>query len=232
MYGAHLRTTGGDDPNHRSGPVPGDDPIADRDDAHGHRSPGKEMAGRTDPLGGVGTAPLPGFDSSTRQEPGAKPETGAASLAFGMELWRFTFEFLKTNKDKNGVKLWGSARQGVTFPMADAFSWLAASYYQILDVLELAEKGPLNPAIAEGLEGTLTFFSDLCFIQAVRAVGECSRICTELFYGYNVEGQDDTEFIDLKKRAEKSAAGVGFAKQRAGTALTQVMIPEALDYPL
>ncbi len=36
-------------------------------------------------------------------------------------------------------------RQGVTFPLADALCWLLASRCQILDVLELEEKGPENP---------------------------------------------------------------------------------------
>ncbi|MBN1560803.1 acyl-CoA/acyl-ACP dehydrogenase [candidate division KSB1 bacterium] len=156
------------------------------------------------------------------------PNTGAAALAAGMEMWQFTQDYLQTGKDMHGVKLWGSARQGITFPMADAFSWLAASHQQILDVVELAEKGPV---VAEGLEGTVAFLNDLCCIQAARAVGEAARICTELFYGYDVDGRDDAPFIKLKNRAEK-IAGVGHAKDRAGVALTQVMIPEALDYPL
>jgi hypothetical protein len=160
------------------------------------------------------------------------PETGAATLAAGMELWRFTLDHLQAHKDVNGVKLWGSARQGITFPMADAFSWLAASYQQILDTVELAEKGQMNPAVTEGLEGTVAFFSDLCHIQAARAVGESSRICTELFYGYDVKDRDDAEFLELKIKAERLIAGSGHAKDRAGAALTQVMIPEALDYPL
>ena len=89
----------------------------------------------------------------------------------------------------------------------------------------------------ESLPGRLkdqifAFFSDLCHIQAARAVGEAARICTELFYGYDVEGRNDADFIKVKAEAEKRAAGSGHAKDRAGAALTQVMIPEALDYPL
>ena len=160
------------------------------------------------------------------------PASGASALANGLEMWRYTVDYLKSNKDANGQKLWGSARQGITFPMADAFSWLASSYQQILDVVELAEKGKDNPAVAEGLEGTTNFFFDLCNIQAARAVGEASRICTETFFGYNSDGRNDAEFIAQKTKAETSVSGVGHAKDRAGTALTQVMIPEALDYPL
>lgn len=161
-----------------------------------------------------------------------RPETGTGILATAMKLWRITYEFLSKTKDKNGHKLWGSARQGVTFPMADAFSWLASAYYQILDVVELAENGAQNPSVAEGLEGTVNFFSDLCHIQVARSVGETARICTELFYGYDVQDRDDSVFLQLKLAVEKGMTGVGHAKDRAGVALTHVMIPEALDYPL
>lgn len=160
-----------------------------------------------------------------------RPETGAEALAAGMEFWRYTLEYLQAHKDSHGVKLWGSARQGVTFPMADAFSWLAASYYQILDVMELAHNGPNNPAVVEGLDGTVAFFSDLCKIQVARAVGEAGRLCTELFYGYEVDGRDDAEFLQFKVKADRLIAGSGHARDRAGVALTRVMIPEALDYP-
>ncbi len=161
----------------------------------------------------------------------SRPETGAGALAAGMELWRYTFDFLQNHSDAQGQKLWSSARQGVTFPMADAFCWLAASYHQIMDVVELAEKGPYNPAIAEGLEGTVAFFSDLCAVQVLRAVGEAARICSEQFYGYEVPDRKDEEYAALKLKAERLLAGLGRAKEHAGIALTQVMIPEALDYP-
>jgi hypothetical protein len=69
--------------------------------------------------------------------------------------------------------------------MADALCWLLACRYQILDVLELEEKGPQNPVTAEGLEGTVAFFSDLAHVQAARAASEVGRICAELVFGYN-----------------------------------------------
>jgi len=161
-----------------------------------------------------------------------RPQTGAAALAAGLELWRFTYEFLQNSKDANGQKLWGSARQGVTFPMADAFCWLTAAVHFVRDVVELADQGADNPMIAEGLEGTLGFYADLCHIQSARAVGEAARICTEIFFGYDVTARPETEFFTLRAHAEKLASGAGHAKDRAGHALTQVMIPEALDYPL
>jgi hypothetical protein len=69
--------------------------------------------------------------------------------------------------------------------MADALCWLLASRYQIFDVLELDEKGPMNPEVAEALPGFIRFFTDLCHVQAARAAGESSRTCGELVFGYN-----------------------------------------------
>jgi len=52
-------------------------------------------------------------------------------------------------------------------------------------VIELEEEGRENSVLAEGLGGTLQFFSDLCHIQSARAAGEVGRICAELVFGYN-----------------------------------------------
>ena len=45
----------------------------------------------------------------------------------------------------------------MTFALADALCWLLAARQQVLDVMELEQKGPENPLVAEGLEGTVTF---------------------------------------------------------------------------
>ncbi len=114
-----------------------------------------------------------------------RPGTGACTLATAMQLWLWSFEHLQVAHDANGDALYHGARQGVTFPLADALCWLLASRQQMLDFLELEIKAPENPAVAEGIEGTLNFFSDLCHIQSARAAGEVSRICSELVFGYN-----------------------------------------------
>jgi len=62
---------------------------------------------------------------------------------------------------------------------------LLAARCQILDVIELEEKGPAHPGLAEGLEGTVQFLTDLCHVQAARAAGEVGRICAESVFGYN-----------------------------------------------
>jgi alkylation response protein AidB-like acyl-CoA dehydrogenase len=114
-----------------------------------------------------------------------RPGTGACTLATAMEMWAWTLDHLQKATDALGGKLYGSARQGVTFPLADALCWLLAVRQQILDVVELEEKGPANPALAEGLPGLVRFLTDLCHVQAARASGEVGRICAELVHGYN-----------------------------------------------
>jgi alkylation response protein AidB-like acyl-CoA dehydrogenase len=114
-----------------------------------------------------------------------RPGTGACTIATAMQLWLWTFEHLQIATDAEGAALYQSARQGVTFPMADALCWLLAARQFILDTIELEKHGPENPVLAEGLEGTLNFFTDLCHIQSARAAGEAGRICAELVFGYN-----------------------------------------------
>ncbi|MCX7626275.1 MAG: acyl-CoA/acyl-ACP dehydrogenase [Candidatus Sumerlaeaceae bacterium] len=212
-----------------------------------------------------------------------RPGTGACTLATAMTLWRWTLHHLTEARDAHGQLLYQSARQGVTFALADALAWLLASRQQILDVLELEEKGPSCPTLAEGLEGYVQFFTDLCHVQAARAAGECGRICAELVHGYNAHPAWETvpcnscysvdevndweailpglpcgaeeeqavydkehvlpkagpcvrfggleQFERLRMKLDGCLTGARLAKDRAAKALTQVMIPEALDYP-
>ncbi|THB72063.1 MAG: acyl-CoA dehydrogenase [Desulfovibrio sp.] len=168
----------------------------------------------------------------------ANPGSGACVLAAAMEMWLWTLKYLQTTKDANGKKLYHGKRQGVTFPMADALCWVLAPRYFYLDVLELKDKGPMNPVLAEGMEGLAQFYADMAHVQAARAAGEVSRICSELVYGYmadcgckgGCDGLD--EFSKLRQAVDSCLAGSRLAKDRAAHALTQVMIPEALDYPL
>ena len=102
-----------------------------------------------------------------------------------MNLWAWTLNYLQNATDPAGSKLYHGQRQGVTFALADALSWLMASRCQILDVLELEARGAADAVAAEGLAGTVQFLSDLCHTQAAQAAGEVSRICAELVFGYN-----------------------------------------------
>jgi alkylation response protein AidB-like acyl-CoA dehydrogenase len=114
-----------------------------------------------------------------------RPGTGACALATAMQLWLWTLEYVRKTTDADGAKLYHKARQGVTFPLADALCWLLAARQFILDVIELETQGPANPALGDGLPGLVAFFSDLCHVQSARAAGEAGRICAELVHGYN-----------------------------------------------
>ena len=160
-----------------------------------------------------------------------KPGTGAGTLVSAMELWLWSLNHLQEARDAEGVKLYHKSRQGVTFALADTLCWLLAARCQILDVLELAVKGADNPALAEGLGGTVNFLTDLCHVQSARAAGEIGRVCAELVHGYNREPLADGEFASLRSRIDSSLTGCRLAKDRAADALATVMIPEALDYP-
>ncbi|MFC1584702.1 acyl-CoA dehydrogenase family protein [Fibrobacterota bacterium] len=161
------------------------------------------------------------------------PGIGAIPLAEAMELWIWTLKFTREACDDQENKLYHSSRQAVTFPLADALSWLLACRCFILDVLELKDKGPQNSVIQEGLPGFVGFFTDLCHVQAARSAGETGRICAELVYGFRLKAESDTEeFSTLRNKVDESLTGARLAKDRAGRAITQVMIPEALDYPV
>lgn len=170
------------------------------------------------------------------------PKMGAQLLAATMSQWLFTLNYLQTNTDADGNKLYHKSRQGVTFPIADALCWLLANRQFILDTVELMEKGPQNPGLAEGLAGTVNFYTDLCHVQSARTAGEVVRICTDLVYGYSIlpdgpastgdkEEEQLKEFAQLRSKVDECLRGARAAKDRAATALTKVMIPEALDYP-
>ena len=121
------------------------------------------------------------------------PGTGACTLASAMQMWLWTLNHLQKATDAAGNKLYHGNRQGVTFPMADALCWLIASRCQILDVLELEQRGAGDAVLAESLPGAVQFLSDLCHVQAAQAAGEVSRICAELVFGYNQHPSWDEE---------------------------------------
>jgi alkylation response protein AidB-like acyl-CoA dehydrogenase len=114
-----------------------------------------------------------------------RPGTGACMVATAMGMWLWTLERLQRSSDADGDRLYQSARQGVTFPLADALCWLLSARCQILDAIELSERGAGDPAVSEGLSGLVNFMTDLCHVQSARASGEVSRICAELVFGYN-----------------------------------------------
>jgi alkylation response protein AidB-like acyl-CoA dehydrogenase len=130
-------------------------------------------------------AELRAWAGEMRRIASTHPGTGACTVATTMRMWLWTLEHLQKATDAEGSKLYHGQRQGVTFPLADALCWLLASRHQILDLLELEQRGRSDVALAEALPGTLQFLSDLCHVQAAQAAGEVSRICAELVFGYN-----------------------------------------------
>ncbi len=114
-----------------------------------------------------------------------RPGTGACTLATAMRLWLWTLEYAQKATDADGAKLYHKTRQGVTFPLADALCWLLAARQFILDTVELETRGAANPALAAGLPGFVSFFTDLCHVQSARAAGEAARLATEIVFGYN-----------------------------------------------
>ncbi len=134
--------------------------------------------------GDVFLAQFAAWTTQMRRIASTHPGTGACTLASAMNLWAWSLHYLQNATDPAGGKLYHGQRQGVTFPLADALSWLMASRAQILDVLELESRGAIDAVAAEGLAGTVQFLSDLCHVQAAQAAGEVSRICAELVFGY------------------------------------------------
>ena len=128
-----------------------------------------------------------------REIAGARPGTGACTVATAMEMWLWTLQHLQHTTDADGAKLYQSSRQAVTFALADALCWLLASRAQILDLLELGTEGPPNPTVAEGLPGLPAFFTDLCHVQSARSAGEVGHVCAELVFGYHRHPAWDTE---------------------------------------
>jgi alkylation response protein AidB-like acyl-CoA dehydrogenase len=164
------------------------------------------------------------------------PAMGTGTLASAMELWLWSREYLSTAKDAFGKDLYTNQRHGVTYPLADALAWLVASYHLVLDVLELAAKGPENPALTEGIDGLVTFYNDLSHVHSATAAGEAGRICAELVFGYRATPDEAlaelAPFAILRAKVDASLAGSKLAKDRAADSLAQVMIPEVLDYPV
>jgi alkylation response protein AidB-like acyl-CoA dehydrogenase len=166
------------------------------------------------------------------KKPSGGVTDGAAALAAkGLELWMWTLGHLQSAKDPAGGALYHGPRQGVTFSVADALSWLLAAVCLVEDVRALEAQGGSSAAIAEGFEGLRRFYGDLAHVQASRAAGEAARICAELVYGYRAAGDALPDFEALRTAVDRGQAGARLAKDRAAGALARVMIPEALDYP-
>jgi hypothetical protein len=164
--------------------------------------------------------------SDLRQIASQRPGSGACCLASAMRLWLWTLQHSLKATDADGLKLYHGARQGVTFPLADALCWLLAPRQLILDVLELEAKGSANPAVAEGLAGLVSFLTDLCHVQCARAAGEVGRICAELVFGYNRHPAWDTASCQAFYDADDLDALEGIIPGIADTARSYADVAE------
>jgi alkylation response protein AidB-like acyl-CoA dehydrogenase len=161
-------------------------------------------------------AQLEAWAKELRHVAAAHPGAGACTIASAIELWLWTYHHLEGARDADGQKLLASPRQGVTFKLADALSWLVAARMQVMDVVALAEGGAA--ALGEALPGTARFFADLAHVQAARAGGEVGRICAELVHGYNRHPAWDAEARHECWSAEGTEALEGIVPGLSGCA--------------
>ncbi|MCL4488923.1 MAG: hypothetical protein M1570_12435 [Chloroflexi bacterium] len=151
--------------------------------------------------------------SESHQE-ARQPETGARSLAAGMELWRFVLGHLKGRRDDRGVALCSDANQGTAFLLADALCLLLAAQSLVRGV------GGLRDSDArQHLEAPIHFFTDLGAAHAARVAGMVGQSCTELFFGcahrFRFSEQELREFGALRARLDISLSGSADARNRA-----------------
>jgi len=159
-------------------------------------------------------------------------ENGANALAAALRLWSWTRAFAAGAKDPNGKKLGASQRHGVVFPLADALAGLMAAKSFHADIKFLAQNGADHPVVGPELQGYLNTFNDLLGTVVADVAGEAAKICSGVVYGFG--GASDEEkgaFAALRGALDESLAGTRLAKDRAAKCLSQLMIPEALDYP-
>jgi alkylation response protein AidB-like acyl-CoA dehydrogenase len=226
-----------------------------------------------------------GWIAEMRRLASERAGTGACTLATAMQMWLWTLKHLQQATDPDGARLYQSSRQGVSFTLADALSWILAARQQVLDLLELEKQGPDHPVVAEQLPTLVPFLADLCHVQTTRAAGEVGRLCSELVFGYRrhpawdepgpsscfvaneldaleevipgmaasarfyadvieIDGTHPAKagpcastaglepFLRMRQKMDGCLTGSRLAKDRAADALTHVMIPEALGYPL
>ena len=160
-------------------------------------------------------------------------ENGSHALAAALRLWAWTRAFAAGAKDPNGKKLGASQRHGVVFPLSDALAGLMAAMSFWQDIKFLALNGAEHPVVGPELQGYLNTFNDLLGTVVADVAGEAAKICSGVVYGFGAaSAEDKAAFAALRNVLDESLAGTRLAKDRAAKALTTIMIPEALDYPM
>jgi hypothetical protein len=140
------------------------------------------------------------------------PGAGIHSLLAAMHLWHWALLQFQQQTDARGARLLCDARQGVTFPMADALCWLLAARSLTLDALDLQKGGHRQVQHAS----VLRVFSDLCTIASVCAAGAVKQTCTALLLGYDpqfpVSAATRQEFDNLRATIDRNLRGAGAAR--------------------
>jgi hypothetical protein len=150
------------------------------------------------------------FETWTLEMRRAEGLPGAIILAAARELWSWTLGDLRHAKDSRGLPGFRDVRQAVTFPAADALSWLLAARALALDVLALktGDDGPVE-----------SFYIDLATSFSAQAAGSVAQVCTELLFGCDpqfVHGAETcNEFTIVRTKLYESLAGAMLARKRA-----------------
>ena len=141
------------------------------------------------------------------------PGTGVRSLVAAMRLWCWTLDQLRQQTDSSGARLFCDARQGVTFPMADALCGLLAARSLTLDLLML-EKSDRNSA----MPAIVSLFLDLSTVASVRAAGQVAQTCAALLLGYDkrfpVSAASRNALNELRMKLELSLCGIMSAREQ------------------
>ena len=141
--------------------------------------------------------------------------------------------YTKNQQDAQGP-LYHSSRQGISFPLADALSWILASFYQAQDVIYLTQQGANQPHLAEALPGTVAYLSNLGAGQALAMAGEVLRITEEIVLGTQATSDDQNDkqsFIQATNDLKQAFIGKRRAWDQAAQHLMNVNVAAALDYP-
>jgi alkylation response protein AidB-like acyl-CoA dehydrogenase len=160
-------------------------------------------------------------------------DLGLNIIAHASKVWLQAINYTQKHQDAQGA-LYHSQRQGISFALADALTWIMASRYQALGVMRLIAHANDLPHLAEALPGTISYLSNLCQWQALRMAGEVLRITEEIILGTQAADDDQADrqaFIQSTTDLRGQLTGARAALTRAGEHLTAVTVAAALDYP-
>ncbi len=157
------------------------------------------------------------WTEETNRVAATRPDTGAGSLAAGMELWLHVFKRLRTIEDCRGIPAYSAVNQGITFAVADGLCLLVAARALLVGALEI---GNNLPAGAAGrISRSVPFLTDLSAVQSARSAGAVGQVCAQLMFGYSprigVSTDARRRFGYLRSRLDASLCGLEGTRDRA-----------------